>query len=375
MLRKEDRKNLLFGQKLRELRTNNSKLSQLGLSRELCFSKKRVCELENGKARPSEKELKRICEFFNVDTSYFETVEILLKKEQQEELTNDINEGDEEYKPKLPEMPEKLAIKGIRNIGCATLKQAVKDAKKLDYYSDAKAFVNNSFCVELCEVLDIDYPSYKANVLDYANASEKLDNLIRRARDFEKCEKIINNIEEMAKEYCEKINLDYNAYTEKLLNISNASYKLNAIIEKAKSNAEWRDAFIYAGTDKCYKLCDLINISYKLYKEKIISTCKKTSGEVVKMKNEIANKLYKKLDEFYLKNNRLGLSYYVNDTRDQIELFNIYSRLKIYFSITKNSITIYSNNKNRTRIENKDYKKINLHNEYIEVDSKKYFLY
>lgn len=374
--------NLYIGKQLKEL-SKNSGVTFKALSKNTKIPSTTISTLANNKVTPTENQLNKLCSFFNVDYSYFGLEDKQPKKELKDKQTqeageSDINLSDVGYTPKLPEIPEMLATKGVRNIGCATLKQAYKDAKKLAYYKDAKEFVKNSWCVELCEVLDIDYASYKATVLEYAGVTEELDKIISLSCDFKECEKIINNIETMAKARCKKIGLKYEDYYNCVLENCKASNKLNANIEKAKNVEEWKDAFIFAGTNSCNVLCNKISISYELYKQRVINTCKKTSGENLKMKYETTEKLYKMLERFYLNDNRFGIAYIVNNNiRETLELFNLYTRNVVLFSVDDKKITIsnYRKDCKYTTINHKEYRAINLYSKCIEVGNNKYYLY
>lgn len=371
--------NLYIGKQLKGL-MNDKGLKYAVLSKNIKLPYQNIVRLANNKITPTENELSVICSFFDIDCSYFGVTNIQPKKElrsmeEPQEQANVARQSKVENTPKLPEMPEMLSIKGIRNIGCATLRQAYKDAKKLTEYKDAKEFVYSSWCVEICEVLDIDYPSYRRSVLKFAEATEKLDNIISNARDFNECNNILDNLENVAKKECEIIGLKYDEYYKIVLDKCTASTKLNAIIDKAKTD-EWEKAFIFAGSNTCQILCDKLNISYKRYQQRVIDTCRKTNGERLKMKYEATANLYINLENFYLNDNRYGIAYTSDSKYETLELFNLCTRNVVYFRVSKDNICISNFRKGNvdTVINCIDYRSIILNKKFVQVKNNIYYL-
>lgn len=374
--------NLYIGKQLKGL-MNDKGLKYATLAKNIKLPYQNVVRLANNKITPTENELSAICSFFDIDSSYFGATNFQPKKElismkepeEPEEQTNVTTLSKGEYAPKLSEMPEMLSIKGIRNIGCATLRQAYKDAKRLTEYKDAKEFIYSSWCLELCEVLDIDYPSYRRSILKFATATEKLDNIISNARDFNECNNILDNLENTAKKECEIIGLNYDEYYKIVLDKCTASTKLNAIIDKAKTD-EWEKAFIFAGSNTCQILCDKLNISYKRYQQRVIDTCRKTRGERLKMKYEVTAILYKRLDEFYLNDNHYGIAYTSDSKSETLELFNLHTRKLVHFKVSKDNICIFNFRKGKvdTVINCIDYRSIILNKSFVQVKNNIYYL-
>lgn len=65
----------------------------------------------------------------------------------------------------LPDMPERLHIKGVRSLCYAVMLRALRDANKPDRYIGAHDFACGSWCVNICETFDFDYKSYRDEVL------------------------------------------------------------------------------------------------------------------------------------------------------------------------------------------------------------------
>lgn len=65
----------------------------------------------------------------------------------------------------LPDMPERLHVKGVRSLCYAVMLRALRDAKKPDRYISAHDFACGSWCVNICETFDFDYKSYRDEVL------------------------------------------------------------------------------------------------------------------------------------------------------------------------------------------------------------------
>ena len=66
--------------------------------------------------------------------------------------------------PKLAPLPEILDSKCTKNLCMAMLHLTIRDASNKDYRDEALWFAKSNFCRDICELYDIDYPSFLEKV-------------------------------------------------------------------------------------------------------------------------------------------------------------------------------------------------------------------
>ena len=64
----------------------------------------------------------------------------------------------------LPPLPDMLDHKCTKNLCMSVLGLTIEDATKEKYKDEALWFAKSNFCRDICELYDIDYPSFRNKV-------------------------------------------------------------------------------------------------------------------------------------------------------------------------------------------------------------------
>lgn len=76
-----------------------------------------------------------------------------------------------------PSIPSSVALKldsrGVRSLLASILYSTRSDAKRGHNLDNVEWFINSDWCVEICEGLDIPYNEYRKKILDLINKSSK----------------------------------------------------------------------------------------------------------------------------------------------------------------------------------------------------------
>ena len=229
------------GDKLKALRIDMG-LSQEATAMAIGISRYRLGDLEKGKSKPDSKEFKALCNLFNATPIAFGVEKIKSnynkemapiktpkapqqksdKKQEKKEKKEpqDKKWSNAYYKPTMQEMPERLDLKGTKSLIYAMLNNATVDARDIKRYKSAEAFVNSSWCLELCEGINLDYKTYRNHLLNLSTNTGILGRAAEAAKDIKRIDWVKSFIDsDKAREACEKIDRDYNGIRNYILSI------------------------------------------------------------------------------------------------------------------------------------------------------------